>query len=303
MKQIKKTNKEFIINAKLIHGEKYDYSLVNYQGAKNKIKIICNEHGIFEQSPDSHVNKKSNCPKCVNNVNLTTNEFIKKSKEIHGDKYDYSLVNYTNNKSKVKIICQKHGLFEVKAGNHLRGDNCSECTKNKKLTTDIFIKKASIIHNNKYNYSNLKYINNSTKLIIVCPLHGEFKQIPNNHLNGNGCPKCKESKGEKKIRLFLEQNKINYIPQKRFNDCRDVLPLPFDFYLPDYNICIEYNGRQHYLPINIWGGEKELMNIKRRDKIKMEYCKKNNIPLFIIKYCDKILPKLKLIISSKNPLV
>ena len=147
MKQIKKTNEEFIISAKLIHGEKYDYSLVDYKTAKDKIKIICDRHGVFEQSPDSHVNKKSNCPKCVNNVNLTTNEFIKKSKKIHTNKYDYSLVNYTNNKSKVKIICQKHGLFEVKAGNHLRGDNCSACTNNKKLTTDIFIKKVSIIHN------------------------------------------------------------------------------------------------------------------------------------------------------------
>ena len=293
MRNTRKTNEEFINEARIIHGDRYDYNLVKYVTSKVKVSILCSIHGVFEQTPDSHLNMKCNCPKCVNNVKLTTKEFITRAKETHGDRYNYSLTDYVNDNYKVNVTCLKHGLFKVKAGNHLRGDNCSKCTRNKKLTLNEFINKSNITHNNKYNYSRSEYINNSTKLIITCPLHDEFKQNPNNHLNGNGCPKCKESKGERKIRIFLEENNIKYVSQKRFNDCRDKLPLPFDFYLVDYDICIEYNGRQHYLPIDIWGGEKGLIGIISRDKIKTEYCKNNNIPLITIKYTDNNLNKLK----------
>ena len=116
--------------------------------------------------------------------------------------------------------------------------------------------------------------------------------IPNNHLNNNGCPRCKESKGEKEIREWLINNKIKYKPQHRFPECKNILTLPFDFYLPEHNTCIEFNGRQHYEPINKWGGIENLKEIQRRDKIKMEYCQNNNIPLIIIKYNDKVIKKL-----------
>jgi len=300
MRNTKKTTYEFIEEAKLIHGDRYDYSTSNYKTAKEKIKIICKIHGEFEQTPDSHINKKSNCPKCVNNKKLTTEEFIEKAKLIHGNKYDYSLTNYINDLSKIKVICLIHGEFMVKAGNHLRGDRCSRCTNNKKLTTEEFIEKAKLIHGNKYDYSITEYIKQSKKIKIICNIHGEFEQNPNNHLNNNGCPKCKESKGEKEIREWLIKNNINYKPQHRFPDCRNILTLPFDFYLPEYNTCIEYNGRQHYEPINKWGGVENLKEIQRRDKIKMEYCKNNNIPLLIIKYNDKIIKKLNNLINPKT---
>ena len=217
---------------------------------------------------------------------------------VHGDKYDYSLVDYKNEKTKVKVICPTHGEFEVKAGNHLRGDKCSSCTKNKKSTKEEFIEKAMNVHGDKYDYSLVDYKNNSEKIEIICPIHNKFKQVPNNHLNGNGCPLCKESKGERKIRIFLKENNINFIPQHKFNDCKNILSLPFDFYLPEHNICIEYNGRQHYEPIKLWGGINNLTEIKKRDKIKMQYCKNNNIPLIIIKYNNKNINKL---LKSINP--
>jgi hypothetical protein len=292
MRNTKKTTQEFIKEAMNIHGDKYDYSLVDYKTAKDKVKIICNIHGLFEQTPDSHINKKSNCQKCSGNKKLTTEEFILKAKLIHGNKYDYSLVDYVNDSNKVNIICLEHGIFIAKAGNHLRGDRCSMCTNNKKLTTEEFINKAKLIHGNKYNYSLVNYTNQSKKITIICDKHGEFKQNPNNHLNNNGCPICKESKGEKEIRNYLENNNIKFIPQYRFPDCKNILELPFDFYLPDYNICIEYNGRQHYEPINLWGGKKALETQQLRDKIKMEYCRDNNIPLIIIKHSDKNIYKL-----------
>ena len=300
MENIKKTTEEFIKEATNIHGDKYDYSLSDYKTSKYKIKIICQIHGVFEQTPDSHINAKSNCQKCVNNKKSTKEEFIEKAINKHGNKYDYSLVEYTNEKTKVKIICPTHGVFEVKAGNHLRGDKCSSCTNNKKLTKEKFIEKAINKHGNKYDYSLVEYRNNSEKIDIICPIHNRFKQIPNNHLNGNGCPLCKESKGERKIRLFLKENNINFIPQYKFNDCKNILSLPFDFYLPEHNICVEYNGRQHYEPIKLWGGINNLIEIKKRDKIKMEYCKNNNIPLIIIKYNSKNLNKLIRLIDPKT---
>ena len=168
------------------------------------------------------------------------------------------------------------------------------------MTKEKFIEKAINKHGNKYDYSLVEYRNNSEKIDIICPIHNRFKQIPNNHLNGNGCPLCKESKGERKIRLFLKENNINFIPQYKFNDCKNILSLPFDFYLPEHNICVEYNGRQHYEPIKLWGGINNLIEIKKRDKIKMEYCKNNNIPLIIIKYNSKNLNKLIRLIDPKT---
>jgi hypothetical protein len=300
MRNTKKTTEEFIKEAKYIHGNKYDYSLVNYINSKTKVKIICSLHGEFEQTPDSHINSKSNCNICVNNKKLTTEEFIKKAKLIHGDKYDYSKSNYINDLSKIKIVCIKHGEFIVKAGNHLRGDNCSICTNNKKLTTEEFIKKAKLIHGDKYDYSLVEYNTQKSKIKLICNKHGIFEQNPNNHLNNNGCPICRESKGEKLIREFLKNENINYIPQHRFKNCKNILPLPFDFYLPELNICVEFNGRQHYEPIKKWGGIDNLIEIKKRDKIKMEYCNMNNIPLIIIKYSDKVLHKLKKLINPKT---
>lgn len=157
---------------------------------------------------------------------------------------------------------------------------------------DKFFEKCKEIHGNKYDYSKTKYINSSTKVTIICPEHGEFEQTPNNHRFGNGCPVCNESKGERKIRLWLEENNINFEPQHKFDDCKNILPLPFDFYLPDYNTCIEYNGLQHYKIVTYFGGNDGFKQRQINDKLKMEYCNNNNIPLLIIKYNDNILKRL-----------
>ena len=287
------TTNEFIEKAKKIHGERYNYSLVNYIGAKYKIDIICFIHGIFQQTPDSHISKKSTCPKCSNNVKYTTDEFIKKISLIHNNFYDYSLVDYVNNRKKILIKCPIHGEFKQKAFNHLRGDRCPSCTGNKRLNNNEFILKAKLTHSDNYDYSLVNYINNSKKIKIICRKHGEFEQNPNNHINGNGCPFCKESKGERQINEFLTKNKIIFIRQHKFDDCKYKQSLLFDFYLPNYNICIEFNGRQHYETVSYFGGDEGLIKIQLRDNIKMEYCKNNNIPLIILKYDEKIITKLK----------
>ena len=273
--------KSFINKAKLIHGDKYDYSLVEYVNRKTKVKIICQIHGIFEQEPHNHINGQE-CGKC-HGLHKTSVDFITQAKLIHGDKYGYSLVEYVNRKTKVKIICTKHGEFKQLSYAHLFGQGCPKCTGLNK-TTDEFISDAKLIHNNKYNYSLVNYKSSKKKIIIKCYKHGEFEQIPNDHLRGKGCPICRESKGEEEIRQYLIENKIKYIKQYTFNGCKNINKLPFDFYLPDYNTCIEYDGIQHFKPIEHFGGNIGFLKLKQNDSIKANFCLKNNISLIRISY-------------------
>ena len=191
----KKTKEEFIAKAKLVHGDKYDYSKVEYVGALTKVCIICPKHGEFCQEANSHL-RGQGCPKCkYEKQTCTTDEFIAKAKKIHGDKYDYSKVEYVGALTKVCIICPKHGEFCQEANSHLRGQGCPKCKYEKQTcTTDEFIAKAKKIHGDKYDYSKVEYVNRKTKVCIICPKHGEFWQTPSAHLRGQGCPKCKSKK-------------------------------------------------------------------------------------------------------------
>jgi len=286
--------KEFIIKSKKIHGDKYDYSLVEYKGNKIKVKIICPEHGMFEQIPYSHL-YGNKCIYCSGLNKKTTKEFIIKSKKIHGDKYDYSLVEYKGNKIKVKIICPEHGMFEQTPLSHtINKYGCNICANNlKKININNFIERSKKIHNNKYDYSLVKYINSYTKIKIICPEHGSFEQTPHGHLQNRGCAKCNNSKGEIKILLYLKTMDINFIEQFKFKNCKNKNQLPFDFYLPGYNLCIEYDGLQHYEPVHFFGGYKSFEIIKKHDQIKNNFCKTNNIKLIRIKYNENIIEKLK----------
>jgi hypothetical protein len=183
-KKYKPTTKEFIEKSIKIHGDKYDYSLVNYKNNKTKVKIICPIHGVFEQTPSNHINMGQKCPKCSKNV-PTTKDFVEKSIKIHGDKYDYSLVNYKNSKTKVKIICPIHGVFEQTPYAHVdKKQSCPICYNQQMFDNNVtFIKKSISIHDNKYNYSLVNYKNSKIKVKIICPIHGVFEQIPNDHMN------------------------------------------------------------------------------------------------------------------------
>jgi phage FluMu protein Com len=183
------TKEEFIEKAIKKHGNKYNYDLFVYVKNSLKGKIICNTcNNIFDQQANSHL-CGSGCPYCKKVKKITIEEFIERSNLIHKNKYDYSLCEYKNWGSKVKIICPIHGVFEQEAGHHLKGTGCPHCFGRYKTTED-FIKQAMLIHGNKYDYSKVNYINATTPIIIICPIHGEFKQIPNNHLQKNGCSLC-----------------------------------------------------------------------------------------------------------------
>ena len=279
----KLTTEEFIIRAKDVHGDKYGYSLVKYKNRKTKVKIICKEHGEFEQTPDDHLQGKG-CKKCSKPV-YDTNSFIRHSKLIHGDKYDYSLVEYKLSKVKVKIICKEHGVFEQNPNTHLRGHGCNSCKKETKKVydTNTFIKEAEIVHGNKFDYSLVEYSIRKDKVKIVCSIHGDFIQRPNDHLQGASCPKCKSSKGETSIRKYLTNNNINFEEQKRYKECKNKISLPFDFYLSDYNLIIEYDGEFHYKAIF---SQEDLKQTQQNDEIKNKYCADNGINLLRIKYTD-----------------
>ena len=292
---IKLTKNEFINKSKNIHGNKYDYSLVEYVNMLTPVKIICEKHGIFEKIPNGHLYSKQGCPIC-SNKKITTEIFINKCKEIHGNKYDYNLVNYKNNYTKVELICKEHGSFYISPHHHIyKKQGCGKCVGLYR-TTEEFINKSKNIHGDKYDYSLVEYKKSHDKVKIICKKHNKiFEQTPANHLIGQGCPKCNESKGEKIIEEFLINNNIKYIKQYKFDNCKYKYKLPFDFYLPNYNTCIEYDGKQHFEIIKYWGGEDNFNKIKIRDEIKNNYCKINNIKLIRIKYDDNIYEQINFI--------
>lgn len=282
-----------------IHGDLYDYSLIKeYNNCKSKVKVICKEHDVFEIAPEYHTNRGQGCPECKK---MGLSKFINSSNEKHNNKYDYSLIKeYINNKEKVEIICKEHGSFKQRITDHLSGIGCPECAQERfRLSTDDFIKRAKVIHNKKYIYSNsIVFKSNKDKVEILCKKHGYFLQRVDGHLQGSGCPICKTSKGELEVRNFLLKNSIEFISQKRFIDCVYNSELPFDFYLPEYNVCIEYNGVQHYKPIEYFGGVSTFEYQVIRDKIKNEYCSKNNIHLIVIKYNELTEDRLSILLDN-----
>lgn len=279
----KLTTDIFIEKAIAVHGKKYDYSLVDYAGNKIKIKIICPIHAIFEQTPDNHLHNHG-CSKCVG-LYMDNNLFIKKSVIIHKSKYDYSLVNYINDSTPIKIICPIHGIFTQSPHAHLNGSGCPKCVGFNK-TTEVFISEAKLIHGNKYDYSLVEYTSATNKIKIICNKHGIFEQKPNKHLNGNGCKYCFESKGEIKIVRFLDDNNVEYVREKRFKNCKNLLPLLFDFYLPNQNLLIEYDGEQHFKSINYWGGDIGFKSRQINDEIKNKFANENSINLLRIKFSE-----------------
>jgi len=284
-----KYKNNFILKSNIVHQNKYDYSLVEYIKAHKKVIIICPIHGEFKQRPNDHLSGYG-CIKCSDRYNKK-DECINNFNKIHNYKYDYSLVNYKNNKIEIKIICPIHGIFIQRPDNHLNGNGCPKCV-GKNRTTEEFNNIANMIHNNKYTYPD-EYINATSKIKIICPIHGIFKQTPSSHINNKqGCPFCIESKGEIIIKQILNDKNIKYESEKRFKNCKYKNLLPFDFYLPNYNICIEFDGIQHFKSIKYFGGEKRLIEQKIKDKIKNEHCKNNNIHLLRIRYDENVEEKL-----------
>jgi very-short-patch-repair endonuclease len=291
------TLKEFIKKSSNIHKNKYDYSKFIYTDWKTKSIIICPIHGKFEQMPNSHLSG-CGCPKCgfekIKLLNKTSLEqFLKKSRKIHSNKYDYSRFIYTNSNVGGIIRCPEHGDFLQRPKHHICGVGCPKCVGRNKTTVD-FIEEAEKVHGIKFNYAQFCYVTCQTKGNILCPEHGKFEQTPSNHLRGQGCPKCKNSLGESKIRKWLEKNKIKYSQGKTFKNCKNIRLLRFDFCCGAHRLLIEYDGVQHFNPVKQFDGILGFEKTIKNDSIKNKWASENNYKLLRISYTqfnniDKIL--------------
>lgn len=291
----KLTTDEFIEKSRETHGDKYDYSKTIYNGAHNIVTITCPHHGDFNQQ--AHVHKRGNgCKQCatvasINSNKHTTESFIDKAHNIHGSIYDYSLVEYEGSCVNVDIICSQHGVFKQKPYHHLLGRGCKLCGFDKIATAKRsnkieFINKSKASHSNKYDYSLVEYVDAFTDVKIICNKHGVFNQKPHIHVRGHGCPICKLSKGEFAIMDYLISNDISYIRQYTDTDCKDTRVLRFDFHIPEHNTMIEFDGIQHFKPIERWGGDVAFEKIQIRDRIKDSHCIDNNIEMIRIPYFE-----------------
>lgn len=213
------TRKVFITKARSRHEDKYDYSKVVYVGSREKIVVVCPEHGAFKQEPASHL-RGQGCPVCAKEVRrkkalVTQSEFIRRAKTAHGDKYNYRHAVYVGMDSKLIIVCPAHGEFRQVASSHLRGIGCPACgvlttAEKNTVTLEDFIRKARKTHGDSYNYSKTDYIHSETKVTITCPHHGNFEQTPKNHIVGQGCPRCgwetpKHHPATKTTTIFIDE--------------------------------------------------------------------------------------------------
>lgn len=181
------TNTKFIEKAKAVHGDRYDYSLVEYKKNSINVIIICKEHGEFRQLPNNHI-KGSGCRKC-SSIH-TTEEFIAKARLTHKDTYDYFCSVYEGALKKIAISCSTHGIFNQIPSIHIFGQGCPKCFGTNILTTEEFKHRSNIVHNQKYDYSKSEYVRSYLKIDIICKEHGIFQQSPSSHMLGRGCPKC-----------------------------------------------------------------------------------------------------------------
>ena len=285
----KLTKSKFIIRGHEKHNNKYDYSLVNFEGTNDKVKIICPMHGTFEQRVAGHLFGYG-CKCCATeNSKINVSTFIENSNKKHNNKYDYSFINYTNSHDnfKLKIICPIHGAFEQSAKSHIQGAGCMLCAIQGRVYTNIdFINIANKKHNNKYDYSLICANYNRNKVKIICPIHDTFEQSASNHIQGSNCPKCSNTGPS-----IQEQDYYNYI--------RELLPTnvevqqsnrtilngkELDIYIPEYNLAIEYNGLYWHS-----SGDKEGDLVKRNYHLnKTKKCRVAGIELLHINEGDNV---------------
>jgi len=286
----RKTKEEFIKEAIAVKGEEsYDYSEVEYINLRIPVKIKCLKHDyIFFQRPADHLNGQD-CPLCGREK---TKKLRKTLDDYKVDGYDYSLSVYKGALTKIKVICNnknhKGFIFEIKPNDLKNGHGCPQCKREKlSYSTEEFIRKAKLVHDNEYKYDLVEYKGSEVKVKIFCKKCKKyFLQTPHIHLAGHGCTCRTVSRGEKQIKKILKSMKIKYIWHKPFKGLKYKKSLNYDFYLPDYNLLIEYNGAQHYDSIEYFGGDERLKNQQKRDSIKREFAKKNNIKLLEIHYKD-----------------
>lgn len=297
--RLRKSNiNNFIEQAKLIHGNNCDYSNFVYINSRTKGRISClvnKFHLDFYQTPNNHLNGRG-CPDCkkdkLSKINkLSINDIVTRSKNIHGNVFNYdNLIRVGNKITLYCNNCKKNIIQNLH--DHLQGYGCLTCSyinngyKFRHSQEDIIVKFIKI-HGNYYNYDQLLYTGIDNKVIIICPIHGEFKQTPYLHMKGYGCPKCSSSKGEKSLIKIFQKNNISFHHQYKL----PIYNYRYDFYLPCYNLLIEFHGGQHFKPVKWFGGEEGFLKNKERDSIKKSLAREYKIPIIYFTYKHFRMPK------------
>ena len=288
---------EILAKSMELYGDKYDYSLVTDANTNDNVDIICKIHGKFTKRLCRFL-RGSGCPKCSGKVRKTFDEFKAEAAIVHNGFYTYDDDSYINSHTKIGITCPIHGIFYQTPTNHLNGNGCPKCKTDKlreqfSSNTDEFIAKSEIIHNNEYTYDKTSYKNNSSPLLITCKKHGDFWQLPHNHLQGKGCPMCNESKLEKEVAILFDRNGISYERQWHLPWNRKYT---LDFYIEECNIGIECQGVQHFEDGHF--KNVSLEEIEKRDRYKLQTCNENGIR--ILYFSDK---ERENCISDENKLI
>jgi Zn finger protein HypA/HybF involved in hydrogenase expression len=304
--KLRMTLDEFIKRSRDIHGSKYDYSKVDrFRSQRDDITIICPTHGEFPQNIRSHFTG-SGCPKC--NFLLTGERFLLSWEDVilsfrktHGEKYEYNQNDYINSSSKLRITCSKHGQFLQDVTSHKQGQGCPQCGRERiseslKTPWDVVLKSFIETHRNEYSYNSESYTLLESPMEMFCKKHGKFEQSPKSHRIGSGCPICNSSRGEKEIQFLLSDFGIVYVHQKKFPELSNYFR--YDFYVPIINTVIEYNGLQHYEPVDHFDGQVGFEKTIERDRIKKEHCVENGINYEIIRYDEDINCRILEILSK-----
>lgn len=287
------TTEKFVEKAKRLFGDKCDYSNTVYVNMRTPIQFVCPKHGVITQMPNQHLHGEG-CPICSVESKITTEQFIEKARLVHGDRFDYSLTEYVSRAQNVKIICKKHGVFEQLPSNHLDGSICPECARiergeRSRISQDEFIRRAKEEHGDRYDYSETVYISMERPITYRCPKHGYVTQTASNHLNGNGCPVCASSRGERRVYNWLKKHNIRFQTQFMLRRPKGGTlngRILSDFFVPEANTIIEYNGIQHYIYDDYYGKDGRFERQQRRDRDVREICKKRGINLIEIPYTD-----------------
>ena len=296
----------FIIEKfRAVHGDRFDYSTVVWKGIDEKVTIICREHGDFSVRPYKHLGPTGGCQQC-NRIRReqtarTFEDWVSLCKAVHGDQYEYIRLTKRDGRAALVLRCPEHGEFVQAAKTHLQGRGCSKCggikiAESKRMSVDDYVERARTIHGDLYDYSEVEFDNIRQKIKIGCPDHGFFLQYAEAHTRlAIGCPKCKASKPEVRIRLWLENQDLDFVEQWRDHDCRfeSGRLASFDFYLPQHNLIIEYDGEFHFMEtVTIYPSRKMLEpNIEanqKRDRIKDAWATTNGIRLERIRYDEDL---------------
>ena len=294
----KLTIEDFIDKSVATHGNKYSYDKVIFKNATTKVTITCPKHGDFETRPVSHYYEGCECPECAKDKErLGLPSFVKRAKEIHGDMYNYDKVRFTSLTESVIITCPKHGDFNQPARSHLAGHSCKQCSLDRtRSNLKRFIQQANEIHGSTYDYTKSVYRNSKTLLTVICKTHGEFVIRPNSHISSKGgCPRCRESYGERCSAAVLDELNIRYVREYKIEGSL----FRYDFYLNDHGILLEFHGIQHYMPVNRFGGLNSYFDTVRRDIEKIKLAELKNLKLVVVNYKDLASGKLPKVIKKR----